>query len=128
MVINSLSPEIISAGVRLLEELDQEHIAVDGAFWMFDEEQRAWKLMLSLPEVTEEGPRSAYRKIQGALQRLVEEPRVELQDIALLKPDSPLLKTLRSVIQTGPKVANIRFSNNVINGQAIPDALIYRVQ
>jgi hypothetical protein len=48
--------------------------------------------------------------------------------IGLLPPDNPIVSVLGAAIQTAPDaVAGIRFSNNTINGQLVPDAYIYRL-
>ena len=52
---------------------------------------------------------------------------ISLDDIAVSKPKNPLLKLLKIAIKTGPAISGIRFTNNVINGQLIKDAHIYRL-
>jgi hypothetical protein len=127
VVVSTLTPEQIEAGKRLLQELDDENVKVDGALWFLFEEN-FWKLMLALPTVEKDGPKAAYRKIQAALEKLKDSPRIDLKDVALVKPGAPLLGLLRATIPTEPGISGIRFSNNVIDGRLIPDAYIYRLQ
>jgi uncharacterized protein YbjQ (UPF0145 family) len=45
-----------------------------------------------------------------------------------MPPENALIELLSTAIQTpADAVAGIRFSNNTINGQLIPDAYIYRL-
>ena len=52
---------------------------------------------------------------------------VGLSDIGLLRTDAPIIRSLRTAINTGGGIAGIRFTNNVVNGNLIEDAYIYRV-
>jgi len=126
MVASALTPELIKEGADLLRELDTAEAGVTGAFWFFFPDQSIWKLMLSLPNV-QEGPRAAYEKVQKALSKLSSEQKLSLDDVVITKADGPILSLLRSAVRTGRGIAGIRFSNNVINGQLIPDAYIYRI-
>ena len=52
---------------------------------------------------------------------------LSLDDLALAKPDAPLVTLLRNAVRTGSGIHGIRFSNNVMNGTVIEDAYIYRL-
>jgi hypothetical protein len=55
--------------------------------------------------------------------------RGDLDSIGLMEPDNPLIGLLALAIRTsGNDVSGIRFTNNVINGQLVPDAYIYASQ
>jgi len=127
MVVNTLTPELMEQGKKLLQELDASSVKVDSALWFYFSEQGSWKLMLSIPDVEKEGPKAGYETIQRALSKLGEGEAPSLDDIAIARPDAPLLRLLKVAIRTGPGISGIRFSNNVINGQLIPDAYIYRL-
>jgi len=45
----------------------------------------------------------------------------------VIEEKAPLYVLLRSAISTGPGLSGIRFSRNVINGQLIEDAYLYRI-
>lgn len=69
-----------------------------------------------------------YRKIRGVLGRLpAGAAAVGTKDISVVDEKDPLFLLLRSAISTGPGVGGIRFSRNVVNGQLIEDAYLYRV-
>ena len=124
----TLTDELIEGGALLLKEPDAAHVTVDAAFWFYYPEQDIWKLVLSLPTVVKRGPRAAYSKIQKAIAKFGNKHLLTLNDIAIAKIGAPIVRILQSAIRTGPGISGIRFSNNVINGQLISDAYIYRLQ
>lgn len=127
MVTNALTEKLIEGGKTLIEELDASGIKVDGALWFYFPDEAFWKLMLSFPDIEKTGPKSSYAKVQKALSKIKGKGSISLDDVALVKPGAPLMHLLKIAIRTGPGIAGIRFSNNVINGQLIPDAYIYRL-
>ncbi len=118
---------MMKGGENLLRELDAASVNVDSALWFYFPEEGIWKLLLSFPDVEKKGPKAAYARVQKALSKLGEGPAPPLDDVALAKPNSPLLRLLKVAIRTGPGISGIRFSNNVVDGQLIPDAYIYRL-
>jgi hypothetical protein len=127
MVANILTEELINGGKNLLQELDASGIKVNAALWFYFPEEGFWKLMLSFPNVEKEGPKAAYVRVQKALFKLKGTQAPALDDITIARPNAPLVQLLKIAIRTGPGISGIRFSNNVINGQLIPDAYIYRL-
>ena len=127
MVTAALTDEMIQSGRSLIEELDKAGLSVDVAMWMLFPEISAWKLMISSPGFITKGPKAAYDVVQKALSK-IGHPQLKLDDIVIAKAEVPLLKLMRMAVRTGDQsLASIRFTNNVINGQLIPDALIYRL-
>lgn len=127
MVASTLTDQLINGGKILIEELDASGIKAGSALWFYFPEEGFWKLMLSFPDIEKEGPKYFYTKVQRALSKLKEKDNLSLDDVALAKPNAPLMNLLKLAIRTGPGVSGIRFSNNVINGQLISDAYIYRL-
>jgi hypothetical protein len=127
MVTNTLTDKLINGGKDLIEELDASGIKVDGALWLYFPEEGFWKLILSFPDIEKIGPKSSYTKVQKALPKLKEKDSLSLDDVAISKTNAPLMQLLKIAIRTGPGISGIRFSNNVINGQLIADAYIYRL-
>lgn len=127
MVATTLTDQLIKGGKGLIEELDASGNKVDGALWFYFPEEGFWKLMLSFPNIEKEGPISSYSKVQKALSKVKEKNGLSLDDVALAKPNAPLIHLLKLAIRTGPGISGMRFSNNVINGQLIADAYIYRL-
>lgn len=128
MVETSLNKELIDAGAILVRKLDERGSAPDAAFWLYSPDQQSWKLVLVEVKVGKIGPRKAYRDIQKTLSDTPEIHGLTLDDVSIAKPDSPVIKLLRTAIRTGPGISGIRFKNNVINGTLIEDAYIYRLK
>ena len=127
MVANTLTDHLINGGKILLETLDSSGLKVDGAFWFYFPEEGYWKLLISIPEVEKEGPRAAYKAIQKTMSKIDADKNISLDDVTIAKPHASLLKSLRKVVHTDRGIGSMRFTNNVINGQLIPDAYIYRL-
>ena len=128
MVRSELTSQLIADGEVLIRDLDTHRLRVEAAFWFLAPDLDAWKLLIASPLTTSKGPKRAYQQIQKSLNRLkgrIQELR--LDDVAILRPDEPLLTLLRVALRTGPGISGIRFTGNVINGQFIPDAHIYRI-
>ena len=69
-----------------------------------------------------------YKQIQKAISKLKNEvTELSLEDVALAKPQAPIVEVMKTAIKTGPGISGIRFSQNVINGVLIEDAYIYRL-
>lgn len=128
MVASTLTDGLIAGGKSLVSALDGSSESVNAAFWFLFPEQHFWKLMISFADMDKEGPKAAYLKIQKALSKMTERDGLSLDDVALLRSDAPLLKLMKVAMRTGPGLSGIRFTNNVVNGQLIPDAYIYRLQ
>lgn len=127
MVAPALNEELINGGKQLLQQLDTANVRVDAALWFYFSDIQAWKLLLSLPSLIKQGPKAAYKEVQKVMSRLGEQLHFSLDDVVIAKPDAPLLQLLRIAIKTGSGISTIRFSQNVINGQLIEDAFIYRL-
>ena len=129
MVATQLTPELIQEGAVLIEALDKAGVAPEAALWFYFPDISAWKLILAEVKVGPEGPREVYRAIQKALLGLRNRiAHLSLQDIAVAKPDAPLIQVLTKTIATGPGINGIRFTRNVIDGTPIEDAYIYRLK
>ncbi len=127
MVAYPLTDEKIKAGEALLQACDTSKVTIEAAFWFYFQDQETWKLMLSAKDINKNGPKSIYNKLQKLLKKNNLKEQLPLSEIALAKHKAPILGLLSSVIKTGPGISGIRFTGNVINGQLIPDAYIYRI-
>jgi hypothetical protein len=129
MVETPLTPQRISDGIALIEGLDRAGISPDAAFWFYFPDIRGWKLILAEAKVGPEGPRGVYRQIQKTMNSISDKlSSLTLTDVAVAKPDAPLIALLRQVVATGPGIVGMRFTNNVVNGTLIEDAYIYRIR
>ena len=123
-----LSEQMIGAGVKLIERLDQLESNVQAALWLFLPEEKIWKLMIISPLVKTDGPRSFYKHILDANKKADEsESIISLNDVGVADTSIPLISLLRIAISTGGGIGGIRFSKDTINGVFIEDAYIYRI-
>lgn len=128
LVKDVLADSLIKAGADLTRKLDQVEWPVVASFWLYLPEVNTWKLVLASPVVALTGPRKAYESVQMALATLPEvRGQLSLSDIEVVEPRHYLVSLLQTAINTGPTISGIRFTKNVINGQFIHDAYIYRV-
>ncbi len=127
MVDLILSDDRIEAGEALIQQLDDADVKVDAALWLYSSDTERWKLVLSLPEIISLGPKAAYSEVQKGLTQLSNGRRISLNDVVVARPQEPMLKLLRKVVRTGPGISRLRFTGNVVDGQMIDDALIYRL-
>jgi hypothetical protein len=128
MVESTLTREMIDVGSLLVHKLDEHGLNPDAAFWLYYPEVQQWKLVIGDDEVETLGPKEVYRKVQQILGESAHEIKgLSLDDVALVKPDAPIISLLRVAIRTGPGISGIRFKNNVITGTLIEDAYIYRL-
>ena len=64
MVETTLTKELIDAGAKLVEKLDERGLAPDLAFWLYSPEEQGWKLLLVEVKLSAKGPKAAYSEIQ----------------------------------------------------------------
>ena len=119
---------MIETGAAFVRKLDEHHLMPAAALWFYYPEEEQWKLIIVEYDLAKLGPKEIYRKIQKIFVESRDElSGLSLDDVALAKPDSPIISLLRVAIKTGPEISGIRFKNNVINGTLIEDAYIYRM-
>ena len=128
MVDEILTKEMIKNGAALIGKLDERSLQPDAALWFYFPDIQQWKLLIADVKVGQTGPKELYRKIQQILAEFSDEIEdIKLDDIALVKPDAPIITLLRVAIRTGPGISGVRFQKNVINGVLIEDSYIYRL-
>lgn len=129
LVKEILTELMIKAGAELTRILDQMNWTVTASLWFYFLEENQWKLLITSPLVGTDGPKRAYQRIQEALGNFPQDmPKIYLQDVVLTDNAHPLISLMRVAIRTGGGISGIHFSKNVINGQVIEDAYIYRLQ
>ena len=127
-VETGLTRELIDAGAKLVEKLDERGLAPDAAFWLYSPEEEAWKLLLVEVKLAKKGPKAAYSEVQKILAKNGKEfGNLRLDDLVLEKPDARIVELIRKAVRTGPRITGLRFKNNVIDGTLVEDAYIYRV-
>ncbi|MFH1075567.1 MAG: hypothetical protein V1753_01795 [Pseudomonadota bacterium] len=123
-----LSEQMIDAGTKLVERLDQSQSNVQAAFWLFSPDEKIWEMMVVSPLVKTDGPKSFYKRVLEANNKADEsESVISLNDIGVSDMSNPLVSLLRIAVSTGDGISGIRFSRNTINGTFIEDSYIYRI-
>ena len=117
----------IERGKRLIKKLDDSRFPVTAAFWYYFPEAEQWRLVIASPTVESGGRHAAYTEIHRIQRRGLRLPLLSVSEITAVTPRDPLVKLLSSAVRTGPAMAGITFSGNVINGIHIEDAYIYRL-
>lgn len=127
VVKEQLTDEMIEAGAQLTQKLDELGLSIPVAMWLFMPDINEWRLVFASPQLSTEGPKEVYKKIEEARTALgIKLERLPLSAIGLMDTNHQLVQLLRTALRTGPGVSRIRFSKNVVNGHFIEDALIYR--
>lgn len=123
-----LTEEMITAGEHVVNALDKLNVVVKGAFWLLMSDQHVWRLVIASPEVRTLGPKAVYRKVAAALKKLPQSVQpINTNDITVVEDNNQLVQLLKGLVKTGPRISRIRMSRNVVNGQLIEDALLYRM-
>lgn len=87
----------LSAGERLLAELDRESFPVIAAFWRYPTADSDWQLVIASPLVDELGALPVYQRVQEALDRL-REARLFLREIVVVGEQDPVVRQLRETL------------------------------
>lgn len=87
----------IERGRAVLRALDEAHVPIRSAFWLYFREADEWRLVLGTPLVEDLGPRAAYNEVEKTLKG--EAGLVPLRQIVILGMEDPLRKRLVSVIK-----------------------------
>ena len=115
-------------GKRLIDELmkSNSEFEITTAMWYYLDEPDAWRLMIASPYVQKNGPLKSYKLIRSAIDRINTKSRKKLsfslENIAVLKPDDPLVNLLKSMVRHSRGITLI---NCYINGFLIEGAHIY---
>jgi hypothetical protein len=123
-----LTEENIELGKKVLKGLDKEGFHAVAAFWLLAQGTEGWRYVIASEWIDKYGPIDTYGKLQDQLIAILGKENIFIKYTSLISPTHPLINLLKVAIQTDPRsVSGIRFTGNVINGQYIDDAYIYRM-
>ncbi|MBI4580559.1 MAG: hypothetical protein HY718_12705 [Planctomycetes bacterium] len=126
MVAKILVDDNITAGRRLIEELDRE-MDIPAALWLYLPEPDRWRLVLASDEVESNGPRAVYAHVQEVLSRMEDEQLPRFEDISVVSPRDRVIQAIASAVKTGRGFSKIRLTGNSLNNTYIDDAVVYRM-
>src|ERR1039457_6071268 len=113
VVKEQLTDEMIEAGFQLTQKLDELGLPVSVALWFFLADINEWRLLFASPQLSAEGPRAVYEKIEEARKALgPQAERLPLSAIGLMDSNHELVQLLRIGLRTPPGVSRVRFSKN----------------
>ncbi|MBI3209102.1 MAG: hypothetical protein HYZ37_09420 [Candidatus Solibacter usitatus] len=123
-----LTGEMIEAGAKLIQDLDEQGVVFPVAVWYFLSERNQWQLVFASPLVRSMGSRGFYEKISEARKALgVLADALPLFSTRVMDTSDRLPKNLLTGLHTGPGLSRIRLSREVIDRHFIDDALVYRI-
>jgi hypothetical protein len=118
-------------GEILIKELDQSHINVYAAFWLYDSDADRWRLMISSKDSDFASPKKAYIQINDVLESMKSRGitvNFSLENITVVSPIDPLITGLKKAVNTVPEDSSgFRFSRSRIGDSYIEDAYIYTI-
>ena len=131
MAENTLVDRDIRQGEAIVRALDDgADLSMHplAALWFLFPEEETWRLLVALPAMATDPAQSVYTRLLDIVTHAGSAEHFSFESVGLMPPENPLIDLLSTAIQTpADAVAGIRFSNNTINGQLIPDAYIYRL-
>lgn len=128
LVRDNLTDDMISFGEALLNKLDKNDAQVSSTFWLYDPEERVWRLFFASELVESEGPRKYYKKVLDALNDINDkELTLSLSDISVTDNSDKILQALTNVCDKREYISKERISREAINGHFIEDAFVYRI-
>lgn len=122
----TLVKEDILEGKKFIVYLENNNFKVNSALWLYISELNKWKLVIASEYLKTHSIKDAYNFIQNGLKN-ANVSYIELDNISIVNVDDDLIKLLKFAVQTGNTISEIRFTQNVINGILIEDALIYKI-
>jgi hypothetical protein len=128
LVKQPFTKEMIKAGNKLLNRLEEAGLEVVAAFWLYTSENNEWRLMLACPSVDVEGQRYAYGKIWDALYGQPNQVlNIESTDTTVISPSDTLVRALASV-KSLVDISGKRLGPTGINGIPVDDIYVYFIR
>jgi hypothetical protein len=127
LVRADLTPRLIEAGRELVTALDSYGPEFEAAFWLMDEENGRWHLVLSSRSVKIDGSRALYAEVRKVLSTLQLQNDIWIGMISIVGHRTPLVRSLRETLGTAASVDGARLDNAFIGGVSIPGCVLYRL-
>jgi len=125
-MVVELTHEYIAAGKDLVETLVREKVVITAAVWYYYKDQGNWRLMLELPKHS--GFKSGYKLLRRILPKTtIAKSVLIMSDLEVAGHRNPRLEALRAGFSTGMTISGARLRNNIVDGELIEDAYVYRL-
>lgn len=116
------------AGESLVKKLDESGGRVAAAFWLLDEKENNWELVIVSPLVGSEGPRNYYKRINDINEACLDDDNiVSLHDIRVSNIHNRIVDAMRNSVLDGAQLGNNRMGKNYIDGIYIEDMYLYKI-
>jgi hypothetical protein len=100
---------------------------LNGCFWLFDDNASHWQLMIATDLVDKIGPRDTYLRLATDISKVAGSDFQRLR-LTVISPEEPIYKELRKTFAASKNVPEERLQNTTLNGVAVADAYLYRIQ
>jgi hypothetical protein len=127
LVRTDLSPRMIEVGRELITALDAHGPVFEAAFWLMDEENGRWHLVLSSRSVKMDGSQAQYAEVDKVLATFPRQSDIWIGMISIVGDRTPLVKSLRKALGMTASVNGARLDNAFIDGVSIPACVLYRL-
>lgn len=126
MVAQTLSADDLALGRAVLLATDSLGMSAEGAFWLYDDQDRAWNYFLVTSLNDKIGPHGLYVRLNDTLGKKLSEHEMSNFMIYLASPRAGVARAVRSRIETSayasePVERSIRLGGRVLS------AWVYRM-
>jgi len=118
---------MIEAGRALVAGLDAQDMGFEAAFWLMDEENGRWHLVLSSRAVKIGGSRALYGDVDRTISALRLNQYIWIGMVSIVGHRTPLLKSLHQALGTPSSVDGTRLDGAFVGGVSIPGCRLYRL-
>jgi hypothetical protein len=122
----------INVGRELILGLERGGVPISAAFWLQDDEDGRWQLVLSSPLADSQDVRGIYREIWNILPGLASRYGVGSNDLAdyrinVVGQHANLVREIKNKVRTGDELQEIRLDELHMAGRKYRSSRIYRV-
>ncbi len=120
----------IQEGKLFISELDKAGLEIKAAFWLYDENDLSWKLLIASSSEKLNMKKSileAYGTLTNIMRSIPDLSLISSSDIVLIPLDHPLIKNIGPLIKTGSDIVDMRFSNTLLNKIYVEGMHLYRM-
>jgi hypothetical protein len=116
-----------ATGAKLVEALDQSHLSISVALWVYLAEYEDWRFALSSRQLDEAGPRMGYTLVHEALDAAGFTVQT-VPSLLILSMSDPFIRALRRMFAKSKSVEGMRLGGQLIGDRFVEDGLVYRIQ
>jgi hypothetical protein len=127
LVRTDVTPAMIAAGRELVTALDSYGPKFEAAFWLMDEDNGRWHLILSTRSAIMEGSTALYAKVDKVLCTLQAQNDIRIRMVSILGDRMPVVRALRKILGTKATVDGTRLDDTYIERVWFPGCYVYRV-